>query len=66
MEDLQDGPIAIWPPVTRWVLSEIRPERGRPWTGLEVSVVVDTTAPVVVRAIEDAAKAHGLMLRREP
>ena len=48
-------------PRTRWRLAGVAGNGD-----LDVEVIVDTTAPVVVEAIERAAAAHGIELHREP
>jgi hypothetical protein len=47
-------------PVTRWRLVAIADYPNR----LDVELVAGTTAPAVVRAIEDAARRAGVVLRR--
>lgn len=48
---------------TRWRLSAIA---GNAWRNddLDLTLTVDTTAPVVVNAIERAAERHGVELER--
>lgn len=50
---------------TRWRLVAIA-EGARIRQGLDVELVVDTTADVVVDAIERAARANGIRLERVP
>jgi hypothetical protein len=52
--------MAVWGARTVWRLKAIPS-----WpTYLDVQVVVDTTAPMVVKAIEQAAEAHGIELEK--
>ena len=48
------------PPVTRWLILGVP---GDP-VGLGVVLVADTVAPLVVEAIERAARENGVELRR--
>lgn len=54
-------PVTIWAPYTRWRL-----RRLEGWTGpeLEVLLVADSTAPMVVNAIEAAFARRGIELDR--
>jgi hypothetical protein len=54
------GPCTIWPPVTEWRIVGIPDWAGR----LDITLAVDTTAPMVLRAIELAAANHGVHLQR--
>ncbi len=45
---------------TAWKMKAV-PERR----SLKLTLAVDTTAPAVVRAIEEAAAKHGIVLTRE-
>ena len=49
---------------TRWRLVAIVQDAGVVRTGLDVELVVDTTAEVVVDAIEHAARQNGIRLER--
>jgi hypothetical protein len=51
---------------TRWRLRAIADTSGRVWPSLDVELVVDTAADVVVEAIERAARANGIHLERVP
>ena len=51
-------------PRTVWRLVAIVESAGVVRQGLDVQLVVDTTADVVVDAIEAAARAHGIRLER--
>lgn len=46
-------------PQTRWLL-----RRTRHYGRLDVTLVVDTTAPGVVAAVEEAARVNGMELER--
>jgi hypothetical protein len=50
---------------TRWRLLALY-DAGNVRQGLDVELVVDTTADVVVDAIERAARANGIRLERVP
>jgi len=49
---------------TRWKISKVPKlvSHGK----LNVTLVCDTSAPAVIRAIEEAAAAHGIRLERLP
>lgn len=51
------GPRTVWRLVSLY-------DAGRIWQGLDVQVVAETTADVVVDAIERAARDHGIRLER--
>lgn len=51
---------------TRWRLVAIVEDAGVVRTGLDIELVVDTTAELVVDAIEHAARQNGIRLERIP
>jgi hypothetical protein len=55
-----EAPVVLWAPVTRWRLAAISNWPGR----LDVTLAVDSTAPMVVNAIENAAAHWGVDLER--
>jgi hypothetical protein len=57
--ELREMPLWVEAPMTRWRITEVRD-----WPRLNVHLVVDTTARVVVEAIEQAAARQGIQLER--
>ena len=54
-------PVLFWAPYTRWTVTRIPG-----WdTDLQVTVVVDSTAPMVINALENACARAGVRLELE-